>query len=176
MAIPFAVDWSPSAWCEGPPRLAHALSAAAASALQPRAYAGTERVRGCGYFECYYLEKISDSILKDFPNYNLYLFIDGDRSNTGRHWKPEQLLEYCCCYPWYWKQGVFCSRLATTMAVSLWGNWTQCTWMAINCRQLCIVMSVGAKCTQFIISGLSKIWQTKFKKIKYSPKQCRLSN
>lgn len=46
MAVPFAVDWSPSAWCEGPPRLAHALSAAAASALQPRAYAGETQTEG----------------------------------------------------------------------------------------------------------------------------------
>lgn len=46
MSVPFAVDWSPSAWCEGPPRLAHALSAAAASALQPHAYAGEKQREG----------------------------------------------------------------------------------------------------------------------------------
>lgn len=37
--VPFAADWSPSAWNEGPPRLVHAPSVAAASARQSHAYA-----------------------------------------------------------------------------------------------------------------------------------------
>lgn len=44
-AVPFAADWSPSACRGGPPRLAHALSAAAVLAQKPHAYAAG---RGAG--------------------------------------------------------------------------------------------------------------------------------
>lgn len=68
--------------------------------------------------------------------------IDGDRYNTAIPWKSQQLSEYCCCYCcyWHWKEGVFCSGVATVLARSLWGIWTQSVWMAISSRQFCTLM------------------------------------
>lgn len=146
LAVPFVVDWSPSVCCEGPPRIAHALSAAAASALQPRAYAKKKQTKGawgtrCGYTEGWNLKMIFDSVPQEPPNHNLSLWKATDKIRLGFIWifPCLSLRGGCVC----------CSGLAIpTSSRSLWGNWTQCIWMTISCRWFCILMR--GRCSQFV--------------------------